>query len=520
VRRPRATVRPIRPDGSKPRRRPPAAAAVRAALFLSLAVAAGCGKSEQRESAEPTTAAADTGTRYVTSAPRRAPPVVRPSFIAAEHAAPRPSEGLAPDASCVTPECHAAFGTADRVHGPIAAGDCFSCHGEDAGGHVYPLRREGDRTCTFCHQTGQMREHRHAALDNPGCMGCHDPHTGGKFLLVADSVEEVCLTCHVLDEGKHAHGPYAAGECAACHLPHESDHPGLLRGGSGADHCFTCHAETRHALVNAPYVHAPAANDCTTCHSPHASDQPNHLRQAIGSLCLDCHTGLEQAIEGATTAHAAIFTADSCANCHDAHAAGRPRLLRDRQTTLCLSCHNQPVVANDGRRIPDMTASVVNRRFLHGPVESGDCSACHNVHGSSHDRLLRQNFPTSFYARFDLQNYALCFSCHPQDLVLSERTTSLTDFRDGDRNLHYLHVHRDEKGRTCKTCHAIHGSDLPRHVATDVPFESSDWLMPIGFERFEDGGKCAPGCHVAMTYRRGEPATPPPDDPQKPGGQP
>jgi len=501
-------------------------------LLLSLVLSAGCKEHEEGDAPVDATTSADTAMRYVDSPSNPPPRPVKASFVAADHPALRPTEALPEGASCVTPECHANFGTADRVHGPIAAGDCFSCHLEDAGGHVYPLKREGDRTCTFCHQTGRMREHRHAAMDEPGCMGCHDPHAGGKFLLVALGAEDevktqadsameqtrlrshisrLCATCHPADEGKHAHGPYAAQECAACHLPHESDNEHLLRGGDGAEHCFTCHAETRHAIANAPFVHAPASADCTTCHDAHASDHANHLKQPIENLCLDCHTGLEEAIASAKTPHAAVFTADSCANCHDAHASGRPRLLRDRQTTLCLSCHNQPVVATDGRRIPDMTASVVNERFLHGPVESGDCSACHNVHGASHDRLLRQNFPTSFYAKFDLQNYALCFSCHPQDLVIAERTTALTDFRDGDRNLHYLHVHRDEKGRTCKTCHAIHGSDLPRHVATEVPFENSTWLMPIGFERLEDGGKCAPGCHVAMTYHRGS---------AEPGGQP
>ena len=45
----------------------------------------------------------------------------------------------------------------------------------------------------------------------------------------------------------------------------------------------------------------------------------------------------------------------------------------------------------------------------------------------------------------------------------------LTGFRDGDVNLHYLHVNREEKGRTCRTCHEMHGSDLPNHMASGVP---------------------------------------------------
>jgi predicted CXXCH cytochrome family protein len=149
-----------------------------------------------------------------------------------------------------------------------------------------------------------------------------------------------------------------------------------------------------------------------------------------------------------------------------------------------------------------MRSGLAEKKFLHGPVESGNCSACHNAHGAAESRLLREKFPSSFYATFALENYALCFQCHNPALVLEERTTTLTGFRDGDLNLHYLHVHRDEKGRTCKTCHAIHGSDLPRHMASDVPFEGSRWPMPIRFRGTTSGGSCAPGCHQPEDYDR------------------
>ena len=111
-------------------------------------------------------------------------------------------------------------------------------------------------------------------------------------------------------------------------------------------------------------------------------------------------------------------------------------------------------------------------------------------------------FPSTFYATFDLESYALCFRCHEKSLVLEANTTTLTDFRDGNVNLHFLHVNRQKKGRTCKTCHAIHGSDLPKHMASEVPFEGSQWSMPIRFVKSGDGGRCAPGCHKPLAYRR------------------
>jgi predicted CXXCH cytochrome family protein len=425
------------------------------------------------------------------------------SPVPSTQAAPKPVAALPPGAGCVSAECHAGFASAPQIHGPLSAGDCSSCHEEDTGGHIYPLNREGDALCTFCHAVTGSRAKPHRALTQGGCLACHRPHVAEtKYLLAADSIASLCSHCHPPEVRKHAHGPYAEGECTTCHDPHESNAEDLLRGGEGPAHCFLCHSETRLAAANAPYVHSPAAENCLTCHSPHTSDFSHQLNAPTDQLCFRCHGNLEEQIRGAETPHGAVFTAERCANCHDPHAAGRPRLLHDRLDRLCLQCHDKPIGSNDGRLIPDMRPSLTQRKFLHGPVESGDCTACHNVHGAGHSRLLKAKFPASFYASFDMENYALCFQCHEPGLVLEERTAALTGFRDGDLNLHYLHVNRQGKGRTCKACHAIHGSDLPLHMATEVPFEGSQWAMPIQFVKSPQGGSCAPGCHQPVSYDR------------------
>lgn len=474
-----------------------------------------------------TRASSDSSARYVSEQERigtqqagGTTPTVRPrldqgerlwDIIPADQPAPKPTGPLPDDASCITPECHVTYLTASHIHAPIALVNCEACHEPDTGTHEYPLTRPEDNdTCTFCHQIGNQREHIHAAVENPGCVGCHDPHASeADFLMSQPSVEEVCALCHLPSEGIYGHEPYHAGDCAACHQPHESNYLHLLRGGENRDHCFMCHAESAYAIRNAPYVHDAVKEACTTCHAAHASDFEHHLNFPIEQACFACHKDLEEQVGLATAPHEAVFTAERCANCHDAHASGRPKMLKDRQTTLCLQCHNKPITAYDGRTIPDMTSSVTAQQYLHGPVESGDCAACHNVHGSTHVKLLRETFPPTFYADFNLQSYVLCFSCHNRELVLTELTDDLTGFRDGDTNLHYLHVHRDKKGRTCKTCHAIHGSDLPKHIARTVPFEGSEiYPMPIGFKKTDTGGSCAPGCHEPKEYDRASPANP------------
>ncbi|MFH0945992.1 MAG: hypothetical protein V2A76_12400, partial [Planctomycetota bacterium] len=61
---------------------------------------------------------------------------------------------------------------------------------------------------------------------------------------------------------------------------------------------------------------------------------------------------------------------------------------------------------------------------------------------------------------------------------------------------------KDELGRSCTSCHLVHGSDLPRHVADSVLFLGSNWRMKIGLELTKDGGSCSPGCHEPLSYSR------------------
>jgi len=484
-------------------------------LIAMLVTLAGCGDDESAGEAPPAQTSADTIARYDATVHQPQPPAaVAPQPI---EPAPKPTMPLPTDAGCITAACHASFPAAAHVHGPVSAGACDVCHAEDDGKHNFPLKRSGNDLCEFCHSTVGHRSRVHAAVEDSGCIACHDPHASQtNFLLTADSVEALCLTCHELPPGIYAHGPMATGACTACHEPHEADYANLLRGGDGPEHCFTCHDEMRFQLTNAPYTHEPAIENCLICHEAHRSDYEHQLTMPTEQVCFGCHRDIEARIGDADPPHAAVFTADRCANCHDPHGAGRPKLLRDRTDRLCLTCHDRPIQARQGRTIPNMALAIVGRRYLHGPVTTGDCTACHNAHGASHAKLLDEQFAETFYAPFDLQHYQLCLRCHNEQMVLAETTTNLTDFRNGDQNLHYLHVNRQTKGRTCRTCHEIHGSDLPKHMAESVPFEGASWPLPIEYRKTEDGGSCAPGCHEPMAYSR----TPTPGSSPAPGSSP
>ncbi len=419
--------------------------------------------------------------------------------------APKPTTALPPDATCVTAECHATYASSTFVHAPVAAKNCFLCHEQETpetGPHVYPLKRTGNDTCTFCHAVTGTRQHTHQAILTVGCVACHDPHAAPTRNLIREvSVDRLCARCHDLPLQNFAHEPFAQGNCTICHEPHESDFKSLLRGGDGPDFCFTCHAELKKRIDDSTEVHKPASDTCTGCHDPHTSANVAQLHQPITRTCYSCHPQLQNTVEDSRETHMAATQDRACANCHDPHASNVQPLLAQHEDKLCLTCHDRNQTTPDGRAVPQIATSMA-RPFLHGPIRLGECAPCHNPHGSDNPNILRTAFPDSFYAPFKLDNYALCFTCHDAALVTTENTTSLTGFRDHDRNLHYVHVHRDERGRTCKTCHNVHGSDLPNHIADSVPFEGSAWAMPIQYVKRDDGGSCTPGCHEKKTYTR------------------
>lgn len=423
-----------------------------------------------------------------------------------------------PGTGCVSAACHGEMRDSRHIHGPVAAEDgCFACHDKERPGHLFPLLREGDAVCALCHNVLTGKAFVHAPVGQSGCTSCHDPHVSEtKYLLTAATLEASCRACHPASEtGEFPHGPYVAGACSACHLPHEADNAKLTIR-SGTAHCFRCHTEVQQRVETARTVHEPVVEDCLHCHEAHVARYAKLLTDEPAAQCRACHAKVDELVRTATSKHGAVFTGKQCGNCHDVHGSFQPSLLRAPVMELCLTCHDKPQEAYDGRRIPEMKTKLTASASLHGPVRQGQCQTCHLVHGSTNAALLKRVFPDTFYKDFDLANYALCFSCHEQALVLDKETTTLTGFRNGSRNLHFLHVNRAEKGRTCKACHEIHGSNKPKHIAEAVPFEGGGWAMPLGFSKSETGGSCGPGCHQPYAYDREKPVVYPSDKGEQP----
>ena len=406
-------------------------------------------------------------------------------------------------------DCHEDLIEGKMIHVPVEEGDCESCHTQkkkdhpSRKGNEFELSNKNtDELCASCHDIS-VGKNTHSPVADGMCLSCHDAHKSSlPNMLVGKTAGDACKDCHSEgSEGKKwVHGPAAVGACGVCHSSHGNTGNALLTNNSKTDVCYVCHSAKKAEFESYTYVHGPVNNSCSDCHNPHESDHKFTLNDGGAKLCLKCHTDVQHSIENATSKHKAIFEDKACLNCHTAHGANIKYNLKQNTFDLCLSCHEKSI-KTENATIPGMKSFLKRNKNWHGPIKDKNCSGCHVPHGSEHIRLLKNVFPKEFYAKFDVKKYQLCFDCHPQTNVMDKNTSKLTNFRNQDQNLHYLHVNR-EKGRTCRACHQIHASNQPYHIRESVPFGATGWELPINFEANETGGSCLPGCHKHFTYKR------------------
>ena len=406
-------------------------------------------------------------------------------------------------ASCVDDGCHTKYSESPYVHSPVLLKTCDVCHRTQENRHVFTLVSTGGELCTFCHKM-KLKNVIHEPVAKGECIKCHDPHSSDfSYLLKSDPAKKLCFGCHEKKEAqldkKYSHAPAAQGACILCHETHSSFNEKLLIS-QGNTLCLFCHKQEFEPQLKMRHVHLPVIQNCQKCHEAHGSNNPMLLYRDEPEFCYDCHQDIAQIIKTSSRVHEATIIGKSCSNCHAAHASPLPRLLVQPMFDGCLSCHDEEIQDPDGTVLGNIAKIMEENPFRHGPIQQNNCVACHNPHGSNIFRRLVSYFPEDFYAPFDLQEYNLCFQCHAKETFLQERTTALTNFRDGDLNLHYLHVNKEVKGRTCRACHEIHASKQKAHVRAVVPY--GNWEFPLVFQADVDGGTCAAGCHDEKSYGR------------------
>jgi predicted CXXCH cytochrome family protein len=301
------------------------------------------------------------------------------------------------------------------------------------------------------------------------------------------------------EDTQSLHAPFADGDCSLCHLEGDPKAPGPLLSAAN-EICLGCHEDFAQ-IVEHEFSHAAAKESCVNCHNPHNAKYTKLLLDDIGALCLSCHSEMKSITTQAKVKHDATINDKACINCHNSHGTDVEHLLISLPFDLCVTCHGQDgVIDHNGRQLINFKKLLADNPEHHGPVADKDCSACHNPHGAEYSGLLNLAYPPQFYSSYDPTLYALCFECHDESIFEEPKTKTLTLFRNGDVNLHYLHVNKKTRGRTCRACHEVHASKQKHQIRDGVPYGSKGWILKINYTPTPFGGTCAKTCHDTKSY--------------------
>ena len=346
---------------------------------------------------------------------------------------------------------------------------------------------------------------------------CGNSSFGKQTTKKQTTITPTCTTseCHSkIKKNTFVHEPVSANSCDVCHLlnkdqnaPNNSksgkNHPNLLpiQKNTISETCFECHDSLGKALKTSQKPHGAIQKaNCIHCHDPHGSKQKFFLKaNSPSELCFSCHQELQKDLKKYSVPHQALYTKNSCLACHEAHVSQQPNLLKEPLANVCFSCHSKAIQSKDGHIIRDMKSWIKTKATVHNPVSEGSCNECHLPHGSQHKFLLKNSYPEDVHANPSVQAYGLCLNCHSQELIEKPVVTDEeTGFRNGQQNLHYLHIQGLKPAHSCRACHDAHASENPKLINTSFRFLQQN--LPIIFRKTETGGNCTTACHKTKYY--------------------
>jgi DmsE family decaheme c-type cytochrome len=181
-----------------------------------------------------------------------------------------------------------------------------------------------DIGCTDCHSSHDPLTTRHISqsITFVGPASAENPKSSTVNLLKMTE-PQLCISCHgevKPDFNKPSHHKVLEGamKCSDCHNAHGGFELKQTRLATGADAaCLKCHADKQGPFT---YEHAPLKTEgCSACHTPHGSSNPRLLRfSAVNQLCLTCHSVAHDvgAVEPAGPQHNQNAQYANCTACH------------------------------------------------------------------------------------------------------------------------------------------------------------------------------------------------------------
>jgi predicted CXXCH cytochrome family protein len=203
---------------------------------------------------------------------------------------------------------------------------CLSCHAgkEERNNFRRGEHWRNDIGCTDCHSPHSSITGRNVASSNTLVTTANAEKPGfATIRMLKKNDPQLCIACH--GEVKPAFtSPFhhkvleGAMRCSDCHNPHGGFELKQTRLATGTDAtCLRCHADKQGPFT---YEHAPVKTEgCTACHTPHGSANPRLLKfAAVNQLCLTCHSVAHDvgALEPAGPRHNQNAQYGNCTACH------------------------------------------------------------------------------------------------------------------------------------------------------------------------------------------------------------
>lgn len=375
----------------------------------------------------------------------------------------KPATGHIPTtAQCDT--CHknfTAFAPAVMSHsgttGPVAAGNCSTCHGG-----AYLAVNAQTKPPTHVTTTAQ-------------CDSCHSSTTSwatASFNHAAASppVTGRCATCHngTAALGKPTNHIPTGAQCDVCHTSTsyvsfvgtgQMNHAATV-APAAAGNCSTCHngGYTSSNALAKPPTHIPTALQCDSCHKNYSAFAPATMNHSgTGGQCATCHSGSYVAVNAQTKPATHVPTTKSCDTCHASTTTWLPATFSHTGVAAgtCTTCHNG--INASGKSTPHIpttqSCDACHRTgiawlplltpYAHTGIAAGTCSTCH---GGSYPNI---DTKTSMIANH-VPTTASCDACH--------RTTAWVP------NIAYAHT-----GIASGTCASCHGNSVNYAGLTKPP---------------------------------------------------
>jgi DmsE family decaheme c-type cytochrome len=185
---------------------------------------------------------------------------------------------------------------------------------------------KASETCLDCHQNSQDHINFQRSIHNDnkvGCTDCHAVHKPAvKEALLKAPQPQLCYGCHAevkadfMKPFRHRVQEKLIA-CNDCHNPHGGFLSKQARATPSQDAgCFRCHSEKAGPFV---FEHAPVKTEgCVACHTPHGSTNPRLLKRSnVNLLCLECHTfTVDSAAPAIPSFHNQAQKYQACTMCH------------------------------------------------------------------------------------------------------------------------------------------------------------------------------------------------------------